>query len=471
MVISVQPMAEMSYRAVMRVLGASLVLLLAAVPPAWALNVEASHFTLDNGLQVVVIADRRAPIVTHMVWYPVGSADEPAGKAGIAHFLEHLLFKGTKTLSPGEFSNIVYRHGGEDNAFTSRDYTAYYEQISRDRLAVVMEIEADRMVNLALTEEDVATEREVVREERREIENDPAQLLSEQMDAALYLAHPYGKPVIGWMAEVEGLGLDDAMAFYRTWYTPRNAIVVVAGDVTSEHVLALAQEHYGPLDNTADPVQVRTPEPEPIAARRVELVDARAATPLLRRNYLAPSHATAEPGEAEALEVLAEVLGGGPTSRLHRSLVIAAGAAAYAEAGFFGYGLDGGTFIIEAAPVPGGALDAIEAGIDAVIAAIAADGVSEDELKLARNRLVANTVYALDDQFQLANTFGMALSTGLTVDHVLGFTSRVRQVSAEDVRAAAFKVLRIERSVTGALLPSTDMPVEDRSAQGLIVVE
>jgi zinc protease len=437
-------------------LGAALALLLVAVPPASALNVEASHFTLENGLQVVVIADRRAPVVTHMVWYPVGSADEPAGKAGIAHFLEHLLFKGTKMLSPGEFSNIVYRHGGEDNAFTGRDYTAYYEQISRDRLAVVMEIEADRMVNLVLTEEDVATEREVVREERREIENDPARLLSEQVDAALYLAHPYGKPVIGWMAEVEGLGLDDAMEFYRAWYTPRNAIVVVAGDVTAEEVLTLAQKHYEPLGNTADPIRARTPEPKPIAARRVEMVDARAASPVLQRNYLAPSYATAEPGKAEALKVLAEVLGGGPTSRLHRSLVVAAKTAAYAEAGYSGYGLDGGTFIIEAAPNPGGGLDVIEAEIDAVIAAIAADGVSEDELKRARNRIVADTVYALDDQFQLANIFGMALSTGQTVEHVLGFTSRVQQVSAEDVRTAAAKVLRIERSVTGVLLPSIE---------------
>jgi zinc protease len=311
----------------------------------------------------------------------------------VAHFLEHLLFKGTKT-------------------------------------------------------------REVVREERREIENDPAHLLSEQVDAALYLAHPYGKPVIGWMAEVEGLGLDDAMAFYRTWYTPRNAIVVVAGDVTAEAVLALAQKHYGPLGNTADPVRARTPEPEPIAARRVEMVDARAASPVLQRNYLAPSHATAEPGEAEALEVLAQVLGGGPTSRLHSSLVVAAMTAAYAEANYSGYGLDGGTFIIETTPNPGGGLDAIEAGIDAVIATIAADGVSEDELKRARNRLVADTVYALDDQFQLANIFGMALSTGQTVEHVLSFTNRVQQVSAEDVRAAAAKVLRIERSVTGTLQPS-----------------
>jgi zinc protease len=433
--------------------------LLLVQSPAHALNVEASHFTLDNGLQVVVVPDQRASVVTHMVWYPVGSADEPEGKAGIAHFLEHLLFKGTRTLAPGEFSKVVRLHGGEDNAFTSRDYTAYYEQISSDRLGIVMEIEADRMANLVLTEKDVATEREVVREERREIENDPENLLSEQVGAALYVAHPYGKPVIGWMAEVEGLDLNDAIAFYRTWYTPRNAIVVVVGDVTAEEVLALAQQHYGPVENTADAApRMRTPEPEPIAARRVEMVDARAASPVLQRTYLAPSHATAEPGEAEALEVLAQVLGGGPTSRLYRALVVEASTAAYVEASYSGDGRDGGIFMVNAAPNDGGSLEVIEAEIDAVIAGVAADGVSEDELERARNRLIADNVYALDDQLELAIIFGQALSTGRTVTDVLGWTKRIEQVTAEDVRAAAAKVLRIERSVTGILVPQDQAP-------------
>lgn len=433
---------------------AALMLLLLVSSPCRALDVEASHFTLDNGLQLVVIADRRAPVLTHMVWYSVGSADEPQGKAGLAHFLEHLLFKGTKTLGPGEFSNIVCRLGGEDNAFTSRDYTAYYEQISKERLAVVMEIEADRMANLILTEADVATELEVVREERREIENDPAQLLSEQVGAALYLAHPYGKPVIGWMAEVEGLGLEDAMAFYRAHYTPRNAIVVVAGDVSAEEVLGLAQQHYGRLENTALPaMRKRTPEPEPIAARRVVMADARAASPVLQRSYLVASYATAAPGEAEALEVLAEVLGGGPTSRLYRSLVVHTKSAAAVEASYSGDGLDGGSFSIDAVPNPGGSLDVTETEIDAVIAGVAADGVSEEELERARNRLVADRVYARDDQFELANIFGEALSSGQSVRDILGWTRRVEQVTAETVRATAAKMLRIERSVTGILRP------------------
>jgi len=438
----------------LKVFAAAFALLLLLPSHSGALGVEARHFTLANGLQLVVVPDGRAPVVTHMVWYPVGSADEPQGKAGIAHFLEHLLFKGTSTLAPGEFSRIIQRHGGEDNAFTGNDFTAYYQQISRDNLALVMELEADRMSNLVLSEEDVATEREVVREERREIENDPAQLLSEQVGAALYVAHPYGKPVIGWMAEVAGLGLDDAMAFYRANYAPGNAIVVVVGDVTADDVLGLAQQHYGRLDNSAAPVaRTRTPEPEPIAARRVVMVDARAASPEFQRSYIAPSHATAAPGEAEALEVLAEVLGGGPTSRLYRALVVGAKAAAYAEAGYSGDGLDGGSFVIHAAPNPGGGLEAIEAGIEAVIQEAAANGVSEEELERARNKLIADSVYAQDDQLELAIMFGEALTTGRTLKDVLDWSERVRRVTAEHVRAAAAKVLRIERSVTGVLLP------------------
>ena len=423
--------------------------------PARAINVDVSHFTLENGLQVVVIPDHRAPVVTHMVWYPVGSADEPQGEAGIAHFLEHLLFKGTETLKPSEFSRIVRRHGGLDNAFTSRDYTGYYERISRDNLDLVMGLEADRIANLVLTEEDVETELAVVLEERRSrIDNDPQSLLSEQLSAALYTAHPYGKPVIGWMPEVSKLTLEDAMEFYRTYYTPSNAIVIVAGDVTAEEVRELAEKHYAPLENTAFPdPRVRTPEPEPIAARRVQLVDARAASPVIQRSYLAPSYPNAEPGKAEALEVLAQVLGGGATSRLYRSLVVEAKIAAAAGANYSGDGLDSGTFTVYAVPAAGESIEAVESELDAVLADVVADGVTEEELERARSRLIASTVYALDSQFQLAYMFGVALTNGRTVDDVVNWTDRIEAVTGEDVQAAAEEVLSIERSVTGVLLP------------------
>ncbi|MFW6076703.1 MAG: M16 family metallopeptidase [Hyphomicrobiales bacterium] len=440
---------------VLTAVAAALACLVLATAPARALNVDVSHFTLDNGLQVVVIPDHRAPVVTHMVWYRVGAADEPKGESGIAHFLEHLLFKGTENLEPGEFSRIVRRHGGQDNAFTGSDYTGYYQRISRDNLGLVMEMEADRMVNLEITDEDVATELAVVLEERRSrIDNDPQALLREQMSAALYTAHPYGIPTIGWMSEVSQLTREDAVDFYRTCYTPSNAILVVAGDVNAGEVRELAETHYGPLENTADPgPRLRTAEPEPIAARRVELVDARAASPMLQRIYLAPSYPTAEAGTAEALEVLAQVLGGGSTSRLYRSLVVESGSAAAAGAGYSGDGLDSGSFYVYAVPSADSTIEAVEAEIDAVLADIIADGVTEEELDRARNRLKASTVYALDSQVRLARMFGSALVNGRTVEDVITWTDRIEAVTGEQVRAAAEEVLRLERSVTGTLLP------------------
>jgi zinc protease len=448
-------LATRSCRQVFVVLALIAAALASLALPARALNVDVSHFTLDNGMQVVVIPDHRAPVVTHMVWYRVGSADEPKGKAGIAHFLEHLLFKGTETLEPGEFSKIVRRHGGEDNAFTSRDYTGYYQRISRDYLGLVMSMEADRMVNLEITEEDVATELAVVLEERRSrIDNDPQSLLSEQVAAALYTAHPYGIPIIGWMSEVSQLTRQDAIDFYRTYYTPSNAMVVIAGDVTEEEVRKLVDEHYAPLENTAEPgPRMRTPEPDPIAARRVQMVDARAATPVIQRTYLAPSYTTAKPGEAEAIEVLAEVLGGGATSRIYRSLVVEAESAAAAGAGYSGDGLDNGAFYVYAVPAAGLEVDTVEAELDAVLADVVADGVTEEELERARSRLIASTVYALDSQSRLARIFGVALTNGRTVDDVVNWTDRIEAVTGDDVQAAARQVLGIEGSVTGILLP------------------
>jgi zinc protease len=427
-----------------------------AVPPARALNIEVARFTLGNGMQVVVIPDRRAPVVTQMVWYKVGAADEPQGKAGIAHFLEHLMFKGTAQVPAGEFSRIVRRHGGEDNAFTSQDFTAYYQRIARDRLDLVMGLEADRMRNLQLTDQAVLPEREVIKEERRQrTDNDPANRLGEQLDAALYLAHPYGKPVIGWMSEMSQLNRDDAIAFYRQHYTPSNAVLVVAGDVNPSEVKALADKHFGVLPNSTQPhPRIRTSEPEPVASRRVTLADPRVATPLIQRSYLAPSYRTAKPGEAEALEVLAEVLGGNSTSRLYRSLVVNQQVAAQAGASYSGENLDSGNFVIYATPVPGGTNEAAEAALDTELDRLAHEGATEEEVARARNRLLADTVYSLDSQFRLAYLFGAALTSGRTVEDVLAWDERVRKVTKEDVDRVARAVLQLNRSVTGILIKS-----------------
>jgi len=435
---------------------AGLFLLVSLSRPLPAAQPWAETFTLNNGMQVVVIPDHRAPVVTHMVWYRVGSADEPQGKAGIAHFLEHLMFKGTPKYPPGAFSRIIRQNGGEDNAFTSKDYTAYFQRIAKDRLGLVMDLEADRMQNLVLKDENVLPELKVVEEERRErTDNDPSSLLAEQIDAILYLAHPYRKPVIGWMSEVNKLTRDDAITFYRAHYTPANAILVVAGDVTPDEVKKLADEHYGKLKNTFDvTARVRTEEPEPLAPRRVTLTDARAASPIVQRAYLTVSYATARKGEAEALDVLAELLGGGATSRLYKRLVVEKRIASYAAAWYSGDGLDSGTFGVYGSPNPGGKVEPVEAEIDAVLEDIKTNGITADELARTKATLIADTVYARDNQGNLARAFGTALTTGVTVNDVLEWPERIKAVKLEDVKAAAAKTLDLRRSVTGILLPA-----------------
>ena len=444
--------------------GLSLKILLAAcltiatANAAAALNVDVTHFKLDNGMQVVVIPDHRAPVVTNMVWYRVGAADEPVGKAGIAHFLEHLLFKGTDKLAPGEFSKIVRRNGGQDNAFTTHDFTAYYQRIAKDRLDLVMGLEADRMVNLRLTDSDITPEKAVVQEERRSrTDNDPSSLLSEQMSAALYIAHPYRKPVIGWMSDVKNLTREDAIAFYRKYYTPQNAILVVAGDVTVDEVRKLADKHFAPLKNTADPgPRMRTPEPEPLAARRIKMIDERAANPFVQRSYLTDNYGSSKAGRGHALEILSKILGNGPTSRLYRKLVVENRQASFAGAWYDGDSLDNGTIGVYAAPSANGSVAKVEAALDGVLAELVKSGITQEELDLAKSSLIASTVYALDSQFQLAYLFGSALATGKTVDDVLTWSKTVENITVDDVNAAAREAFAIKRSVTGVLLQKAE---------------
>jgi zinc protease len=441
-----------------RIIGliAGLFMLAAWAIPGWALDIDVADFKLANGMEVVVIPDHRAPVVTHMVWYRVGSADDPQGKSGIAHFLEHLMFKGTPKHPAGEFSRLIRVNGGEDNAFTTRDYTAYFQRIARDRLDLVMELEADRMQNLVLTDENVLPELQVVQEERRErTDNDPSSLLGEQLDAAMYAAHPYGKPVIGWMSEVMQLTRQDAVDYYKAHYTPANAVLVVAGDVTAEEVRALAEKYYGGLKNSFEPApRKRTMEPAPIAARRVIMKDARAASPTVQRNYLAPSYSTAKGNEAEALDVLAEILGGGTQSRLYQKLVVEQKLAAYAGAWYSGDALDYGSFGIYGAPNPGADLGKVEQAIDEVVADVVKNGVTQEELDRARTKLLADTIYTLDSQATLARMFGIGLTTGSAVADVLGWEREVEKLTAADIQNAAAGVLKIEASVTGQLIPA-----------------
>ena len=413
-------------------------------------------FTLANGLQVVVIPNHRAPIAIQMVWYRVGAADEPAGKSGIAHFLEHLMFKGSKDVPPGAFSKIVARNGGQDNAFTSQDYTAYFQRVAKDRLELVMKLEADRMTGLVLTDAEVLPERDVVLEERRSrTDNNPGAQLYEHSRAALYMNHPYRVPVIGWKSEIEGLTTADAIAFYRRHYAPNNAILIVAGDVTAAEIRPLAEKYYGPIPRREIPPRVRATEPEQRAARRVVLKSPQVRQPSWSRTYLAPSYTTAGGDDAYALQVLAEIMGGGATSRLYRSLVVEQGVAASAGAWYSADGLDSGTFGVSGSPRPGTEIDAVEAALTAQNKALLSDGVSADEVARAKRSLLAGAIYVRDSLRAGPNIFGRALTSGRTIADVESWPDRIGEVTAEAVNAAAKKVFRDNRSVTGVLLPES----------------
>ncbi|MCL4768694.1 MAG: insulinase family protein [Hyphomicrobiaceae bacterium] len=416
---------------------------------------RATQFTLSNGMQVVVVPDHRAPVVTHMVWYRVGAADEPPGVSGIAHFLEHLMFKSTEKIASGEFSRIVSRLGGQDNAFTSQDATAYFQRISKDRLGQLMLMEADRMVNLRLTEAEVLTERDVILEERRSrVENNPQAVLDEQMNAVLYYSHTYGIPVIGWEHEIARLSREDALGFYKRHYAPNNAILVVSGDVTPEEVKRLAEDSYGrlPANGEIRP-RTRPMDPEQRAARRVEIKDPRAGKPSVQRYYVTPSYVTAEPGEAEALDLLMKIAGSGATSRLYQKLVSDEKIASSAGGWYGGSSMDFGKIAVYAIPADGVSLATVESAIDAVLADIVKNGVTEAELDRAKKAYLAEYIYESDNQSTLARRYGWALVAGRTVEDIEAWPERISKVKLEDVKKAAARYLDARRSVTGTLLP------------------
>jgi len=426
---------------------------------------DVGHFTLANGLEVVVVPDHRAPVVTHMVWYKVGAADETAGTSGLAHFLEHLLFKGTANNPFGRFSKEIAAVGGQENAFTTHDYTGYYQRVSRDNLKMLMEFEADRMTGLVLTDEAVLPELKVVLEEyNQRVANNPRSRLSEQIDAALYLNHPYGRPVIGWRHEIEKLNREEALAFYRRFYTPNNAVLVVAGDITTDEVKAMAEATYGQVAKVLDIAPRHRPqEPPQVAPRHVTLADPRVQQPSLNRAYLVPSAATAKSGESEALEVLAFVLGHGATGRLYRTLVVERELAVSAGGWYSGSGLDGAEFSVSGSPKPGVTLSQLEGAIDAVIDDVVAKGVTAEDVERAKNRMIADAIYAQDSQATMARWYGTALTTGMTVESVLSWPDRMRAVTVDAVNAAAKAWLDKRRSVTGFLIKDASQREDKRS--------
>lgn len=421
-----------------------------------AVAAEVSHYELENGMEVVVLEDHRAPVVAHTVWYKIGAADEPMGKSGIAHFLEHLMFKGTDDLAAGELSETVTRNGGSDNAFTSWDYTAYYQRVAADRLGLMMQMEADRMRDLEMTEDDVKTERQVILEERNQrIDNDPGALFREQTRAAQYLNHPYGIPIIGWRQEMEQLSRDDAFNFYHRYYAPNNAILVVAGDVDPDEVYKLAQEWYGPLEPTPGlGERVRPQEPPQLAERRMAMTDARVAQPTVMRSYLAPERDPGDQTKAAALEILASLLGGNSTtSYLARKLTFEDQTAIYAGAYYDGASIDDTTFGLVIVPSPGVPMQEAEDALDAAVAQFIADGIDLDQFERLKTKLRANLIYAEDDVEGQARRYGEELALGLSLEDIEAWPDILQAVTPEDVMAAAHEVFDRRRAVTGWLMP------------------
>ncbi|WP_299840662.1 pitrilysin family protein [uncultured Paracoccus sp.] len=414
-----------------------------------------SHFTLPNGLETVVIEDHRAPVVVQMLWYKIGSADEAPGKSGIAHYLEHLMFKGTDKLAPGELSKTVTANGGNDNAFTSYDFTTYFQRIAADRLPLIMEMEADRMANLKIGEDDWQAEREVVLEERAQrTDSDPSALFGEERNAVQFYNHPYGRPVIGWRSEMEGLTRDDAIAWYDAHYAPNNAVLVLAGDVTPERARELAEQYYGPIAAHGDiSPRTRPQEPEQDAPRRMSRVDPRVAQPTMIRTTLAAERNPGDQKTAAALTVLSELLGGSmQTSVLGRELALP-GKVLWVGAGYDGLAVDPTTFYLSMVPADDVTPEEAEAQFDAVLAKFLETGPDPEDLERVKTGIRAAKIYAQDSAHGRAYDYGQGLATGLTVEDVNDWPNILDAVTAEDVMAAAREVLESDATVTGWLLP------------------
>ncbi len=431
---------------------------------------NAESFTLDNGMRVVVIPNHTAPVVTHMVWYGVGAMDEPPGQSGIAHFVEHLMFKGTDKIAPGEFSKTVRALGGNDNAFTSQDITAYYQSIATEHLETVMTMEADRMNNLTFPAEEVDSERLVVLEERRQrTENDPSGYFFEQMNTMLFPNHPYGNPVIGWLHEMEALTRDNVMAFYNKWYAPNNAILIVSGDITGTELKPLAEKTYGTLPREDVPQREWTDVPPLLALPKLVLHHPTIRQPLVRRMYRVPS-AAQDKKESLALEVLASIMGDGSTARFYKSLVVDQKVATGANFSYSGTALSDARLGIGATPADGVAPEQLEQAIDKELRKLIEEGVTAQELAEAKTRLVDAATFARDSLSGPAMIFGYALITGHTIDDIEYWPYDIQAVTLDDVNAAARKYLNPDSYnkrpyVTGYLLPEKTAQEQERNKE------
>lgn len=445
-------------------------LICVGVLPAHAATLKYDTFTLSNGMDVAVIENHKVPAVSHMVWYRTGSSDDPQGKSGIAHFLEHLMFKGTPTVPAGEFSKIIARHGGRENAFTSYDYTAYYQKLAKAHLPLAMEMEADRMRNLVLDEETVATERDVILEERRmRIDNRPASLLAEQMRAALFLHHPYGTPNIGWQHEIKGLNRDDALKAYRAHYAPKNAVLIVIGDITADELRPLAEKYYGSIPSGERAEHLWITEPEPRAARQVTLRHANVNQPQWSRYYLAPSQFTEKETPKEArhsypLLLLSEILGGGETSRLYRALVMEQKIATSASSSYDDIALGPSIFALSATPAKGKTPQQVQQAVMEQIERLQNEPIGKEELAQAKTQLKAGALYAMEGLQVMGYIAGQLIISGEGLEYFNNWDRNIDAVTAEQIQEAARAVLQDKRSVTGILLPEEAQTAKESGA-------
>lgn len=441
-----------------------LLIALAFAPPAFAQEkvFNAEYFTLENGMEIVVVPNNRAPVVTHMVWYRVGAADEPPGKSGIAHFLEHLMFKGSLGFGPGEFSKTIRALGGNDNAFTSQDFTAYFQSIASKHLELVMRMEAGRMRGLNPPLKEVDSERKVILEERSQrTDNNPRAKFAEPMAASLFVNHPYGTPIIGWAHEMEGLTWDDAKTFYDKYYGPNNAILVVAGDVTGEDVFELAKKVYGPIPKINLPERTWITSPPLPGSAKVKMEDEGVKQPLVQLATRAPS-ARQSKQESLALEVLEDILGNGPTSRLYKSIVVEQKLASQASLYYTGNNWDDAQFQIFATPLPGTTADQVKDALKAEIQKVIDNGVTNEELRDAKSRMQDAAIYARDSLTGPAMIIGRALISGSDLDDIEYWPRDIQTVTAKQVQKVASAYLDPNKNqfITGYLLPKEKESVE-----------
>ncbi len=418
-----------------------------------------TEYKLDNGMKVIVKEDHRAPIAVSQVWYKVGSSYEPDGITGISHILEHMMFKGTHTLAPGEFSRIIAANGGRENAFTGRDYTAYFQTMSKDRLEISFKLEADRMRNLTLPPEEFKKELEVVKEERRlRTEDNPTSLTREQFYAVSYRSLPYANPVIGWMNDLDNMQVEDLRSWYGLWYAPSNATLVVVGDVKPEWVLDMAKKYFGPLKAEKAPKGKSLREPPQLGVIRTT-VRAPARQPYLLLGYKAPVISTADQEwEPYALEMLVAILDGGNSSRISQKLVRGKEIAVSAGAGYSAFSKYSGMLNMSGIPAKDHTVDDLEKALRAEIDLLKQDLVSEEELQRVQAQVVASQVYELDSVFYQAMQIGTLETIGLDWRLIDEYADRMRSVTAEQVREVARKYLKDDRLTVAVLEP---LPLEN----------